>query len=421
MRIQLSRKLNSRVWNILAGTLFTRTALFMSVPYLAIFLTHEKHLSLFLAGCVLSINPLVNVAFSSFGGALADRLPLHRIIAVVPVVWGIVFILFYYADSFPVFLLLNGLNGLCYSIFEPASKKVLSSETLPENRLLVFNLRYAAINLGCFAGPLLSLLFNMKLTLFPYVILGMLYILYGASTIFFFRHAGRITSAAPSRSIRSFKELGAIRKDYVFLLLLAGMSFSFFGYSQLNGTVSQYLAGTSALADGTRIYSIILSANAAIILAAQFAVLRWISRWNPFNVVLASNLLIAASFLFFVLPVSPVMPLLFITVFSLGELLIGARFDTLVDELASDNNKGLYFGCSELVKIGTTFGPVLGSGLLGLYGADSPLPVFGLIGCITAAGAGFIGTARSKHLRRGRQAADCNGNDKDKEAHPEGA
>lgn len=407
MGYQMSRKLNSRVWNILAGTFFTRTALFMSVPYLAIFLTGQKHISIFLAGCVLIINPLVNVVFSGFGGALADRLPLHRIIAVVPIVWGVIFILFYYADSFPAFLLLNGLNGLCYSIFEPASKKVLSAETLPESRLLVFNLRYTAINLGCFLGPLLSLLFNMKLTLFPYIILGSLYILYGVSTQFFFRHGGRIHASVASRSIGSLKNLGIIRKDYVFLLLLAGMSFSFFGYSQLNGTVSQYLSATSALADGARMYSLILSLNAVVILAAQFAILRWISKWNPFNVVLASNLLIAASFLFFVLPVSPVMPLLFITVFSLGELLIGARFDALVDELSPESNKGLYFGCSEFVKIGTTFGPMLGAGLLGLYGAESPVPVFGLIGGITAAGAALIGLAKFRYLRKIRQPADA--------------
>lgn len=402
MNFHMLQSLNSRVWNILAGTLFTRTALFMSVPYLAIFLTGQKGIPLFLAGCVLSINPLVNVVFSGFGGALADRLPLHRIITLVPALWGTVFILFYFADSFPAFLLLNGLNGLCYSVFEPASKKVLSMETPPDHRLLVFNLRYTAINLGCFLGPLLSLLFNMKLTLFPYVILGSLYILYGASTQFFFRQAGRSGVSALPRSVLSLNNLAAIRKDYVFLLLLAGMSFSFFGYSQLNGTVSQYLASTSALEDGARMYSVILSLNAVVILAAQFAVLRLIAKWNPFNVVLTSNLLIAVSFLFFVLPVSPVMPLLFITVFSLGELLIGARFDTLVDELSSDNNKGLYFGCSEFVKIGTTSGPVLGAGLLGLYGVESPVPVFGILGGITAAGAVLIGAARFRHLQKHR-------------------
>lgn len=405
MGILLSRRLNSRVWNILGGTFFTRTALFMSVPYLAIFLTSQKQISIFQAGCVLSINPLVNVIFSGFGGALADRLPLQKIITLVPILWGAVFILFYYADSLQTFLLLNGLNGLCYSIFEPASKKVLSLETLPENRLLVFNLRYTAINLGAFAGPLLSQWFNMKLTLFPYVILGIFYILYGASTRFFFRDSYRINASASSGNRPSLKGITAIRKDRVFLLLLAGMCFSFFGYSQLNGTVSQYLAATAALTDGTRMYSAILSINAVVVLAAQFAVLRWISRWNSFYVVLVSNLLLGTSFLFFVLPLSPIMPLLFIMVFSLGELLIGARFDALVDELSPQNNKGLYFGCSEFVKMGTTFGPMLGAGLLGLYGVESPAPVFGLIGGITAVGAIMIGMASFRHLRRSQHAA----------------
>jgi hypothetical protein len=94
-------------------------------------------------------------------------------------------------------------------------------------------------------------------------------------------------------------------------------------------------------------------------------------------------------------------------VFSLGELLIGARFDALVDELSPESNKGLYFGCSEFVKIGTTFGPMLGAGLLGLYGTESPVPVFGLIGGITAAGAVLIGGARFQHLREIRQPADA--------------
>ncbi len=151
----------------------------MSTPFLAIFLTAQKDISLLHTGFILSINPLINVMFGSFGGRLADKFSLKKIIGGIPLVWGSAFILFYFADSFWHFLLLSGLNGLCYSIFEPASKKVLSAQTTPDNRLLVFNLRYSAINLGAFIGPLLRMLFNMKLTLFPYVILGILYILYG--------------------------------------------------------------------------------------------------------------------------------------------------------------------------------------------------------------------------------------------------
>lgn len=177
------------------------------------------------------------------------------------------------------------------------------------------------------------------------------------------------------------------------------MSFSYFGYSQLNGTISQFLANTSTLADGTRMYSMLLSVNAIVILATQFAVLRRISAWNPFTVVLLSNLLIALSFLFFLFPAAYLPLLLFITVFSLGELLIGARFDALVDELSSAENKGLYFGCSEVVRLGTISGPIVGGGLLGMFGFQAAWPVFGVLSGITIAGACLIGAARLRHRR----------------------
>ncbi|MNW59764.1 hypothetical protein D3C74_377030 [compost metagenome] len=81
----------------------------------------------------------------------------------------------------------------------------------------------------------------------------------------------------------------------------------------------------------------------------------------------------------------------------MGELLIGARFDALVDELAAAEVKGLYFGCSELVKAGTIAGPLAGSRLLDHFGVQAGFPVFALLCAITVTGAGLIGIAKSKH------------------------
>ncbi|MNC31095.1 Major Facilitator Superfamily protein [compost metagenome] len=175
------------------------------------------------------------------------------------------------------------------------------------------------------------------------------------------------------------------------------MSFSFFGYSQLNATVSQYLANTKSLTNGVQLYSTLLSANALIILVAQFVLLRWISRWNPFTVVLVSNLLIGLSFLPFILPPALLPLLAFIVLFSVGELLIGARFDALVDDLATAEVKGLYFGCSELIKVGTIAGPLAGTRLLGHFGVQAGFPVFALLCGITILGAGLIAIAKSRH------------------------
>lgn len=94
------------------------------------------------------------------------------------------------------------------------------------------------------------------------------------------------------------------------------------------------------------------------------------------------------------------LPLLaFIVLFSVGELLIGARFDALVDELARAEVKGLYFGCSELIKAGTIAGPLAGTRMLGHFGVQAGFPVFALLCAITITGAGLIALAKSRHSK----------------------
>ncbi|WP_371916026.1 MFS transporter [Paenibacillus sp. P3E] len=75
----------------------------MSTPFLAIFLTNQKNLSLLDTGYILSINPLINVCFGGFGGFLADKLSLKRIVGYIPIIWGTVFILFYFAAVHVIF------------------------------------------------------------------------------------------------------------------------------------------------------------------------------------------------------------------------------------------------------------------------------------------------------------------------------
>lgn len=404
------KRLNRKTMNILLGTFGTRTALFMSMPYLAIYLAEVRHFSLPMTGCVLGINPLVNVLCSGFGGSMADRLSLKKIIRYVPILWGAVFALFFYADAFWQYLVLNGLNGLCYCLFEPASKKVLSTHTPPQHRLLVFNLRYTAINAGAFAGPLLSIVLHLDRTLFPYVILGGMYVVYGLSTLWFFKDMQE-PAAIPGEAIAEeakkpkslFHAFSVIRKDRVYALLLAGMSFSFFGYAQLNATVAQTLTAGPYFSNGDKLYSTLLMQNAVIILFAQFPLLKLLSRWNSFNVILLSNGLLGFSLFLFGFSSTPLLLLVFILLFSLGELLIGARLDTLVDELATPESKGSYFGCSELIRAGGITGPVVGTWLLGQYGLtpNALHLVYGLLGAVTLMGSGLILLAQ-RGYRKGR-------------------
>ena len=52
--------------------------------------------------------------------------------------------------------------------FEPTSRALLSDLTKPEYRLLVYNLRYGAINVGVAIGPLVGLQIGSAKSTIPF-------------------------------------------------------------------------------------------------------------------------------------------------------------------------------------------------------------------------------------------------------------
>ena len=375
---------------LLAGTLFSRTAMFMSVPFLAIYLSTILSLSPTQVGYIIGVNPLVNVLFSLFAGKLIDQFHVKKFLIAIPIAWGIIFILFAFSNQFSQFLILNALNGLCYVIYEPSCKKGLSQYTSSESKLLIFNLRYAAINIGAILGPLLSIAFGFKYTMKPYVLLGIIYIFIGLVNIF-------LDEDSPSkRIIKDMADSKKVRNRSVifdnhfrqFLLLLAGVMFSYFGYSQFNSTISQYLSRESA--KGIEIYSSLLSLSALAIIILQFPIIRLTKNFQSSLVLGISNLLFGSCLFIIVFSPNYLALIMFTVLYSLGELLLGARFDYAIDQLANDKNRGMFFSCSELIKIGSTMGPIIGGTLISLLGWEQSTLLFGILGSITMIGSFFL-------------------------------
>jgi MFS family permease len=376
-----------QVKTILLGTLFTRIALFMSTPFLAIYLSDVRQFSALEIGYIVGINPLVSVLGSSLGGHLSDKIKLYSLLSYTPIFWGVIFISFYFASSFSTFLLLNALSGLCYVLFEPATKRTLSAFSLPEQRMFIYNLRYAAINLGAFLGPLLGLLFSTTTSLFPYLILGSFYIIYG----FVNRHTMK-EAVIPITVNPTSVEKAANKTTPVvaYLLLLIGITFSYFAYAQFNSTVPQFFASSTLFRSGVTLYSMVLTMNAALILLLQLPVMNYSKKISSFFALQLSNYCFAFSL--FLLPKTNILFVLFLMVFfySLGELFLGVRFDYLIDQLAPSNKKGFYFGLAEMTKLGNSIGPVVGAYLIQLFSIDGYTTIFICLGIITLGGSLFI-------------------------------
>ena len=106
-----------------------------------------KGVSAGMTGAIIGTSALVGVFASFIGGNLSDRFGRNMIIIYYDRL-GLCIHWFFTCRSCFKFLLLNALNGLCRSFFEPTSRALLSDLTKPGYRLLVYNLRYGAINVG---------------------------------------------------------------------------------------------------------------------------------------------------------------------------------------------------------------------------------------------------------------------------------
>ena len=171
-------------WNIIVGTLIARMVFFMSMPFISIYLTQKKGIDPATVGLIIASSFMVRLLSSLWGGTISDYFGTKKILQIIPFVWGIVFIMFAVVDSVPMFFLINCLHGLCQSIFEPASKKALFQSSIEENRKMIYNYRYTAINIGAVAGPYLGYLAGSSSNMTSFIILGFTYFVYGLSLIY---------------------------------------------------------------------------------------------------------------------------------------------------------------------------------------------------------------------------------------------
>lgn len=174
-------------WNIIIGTLFARLASSMSMPFLAIYLTMTKGVSPGMTGIIIAVSALVGVFTSYIGGNLSDQFGRKWIMVGSIIVWTFVFLGFAFADHVAWFFILNALNGICKSFFEPTSRALMSDMTKPENKLMIFNLRYAAINVGVAIGPLIGLQLGSSKSSLPFIITAFVYMIYTISLLIQFK------------------------------------------------------------------------------------------------------------------------------------------------------------------------------------------------------------------------------------------
>lgn len=363
--------------SIIIGTLFARFATSMSIPFLAIYLTTVKGVSAGMTGAIIGTSALVGVFASFIGGNLSDRFGRKTIMMWSILVWIVVFIGFSIADHVLSFFLLNALNGLCRSFFEPTSRALLSDLTKPEYRLLVYNLRYGAINVGVAIGPLVGLQIGSAKSTMPFLVAAGVYILYTIVLALQFKKYQLDEKMMDTvEPVTMENAIRILRKDIVFLVVLVGIILSNSGFSHLTTTVSQYFANSHIFQDGVTLFSYMLTLNAVTVVIIQYPVIKICKRYTPLVSIIIGTLFVSGGLFGFGVVESVWSVVCCTIIFTIGEVLMFSMTDVFIDDIAVPHLKGTYFGAMGFSGIGGVIGPWFGGVLLDHYGYQNGFVVF---------------------------------------------
>jgi MFS family permease len=393
--MQMNLRFHPIAWCVIVGTVLSRGVFYMVYPYLAIYLHRVVGLDAATIGVILGMSSLIGTCSSFFGGVLSDRFGRYPVMILSILLWGLVFIGFANGKAAWMFFLLNACNGLFRYLFETASRALLSDVTPQEESLSVFSARYYAINIGAAIGPLLGAYFGSSNSVTPFYLTALIYALYGCGILFLrlrygsekkvqVRVQGEVKGEVLAKEVVTLKQaFKIIATDRFFRYFLIGNMFVCTAYAHLETTLPQYMGNAPAFADGVKLFSYMMMANALAVLALQIPVTRWAKRFQPITCVKIGGVLFALSVLGFGLFTSIVPLVLSMVLFSVGEILCFVLGDVVIDHHAPVHLRGTYFGASGLQFLGQSAGPWIGGMLLNWLGYQQGPLMFAILMGIT--------------------------------------
>ena len=338
------------VWITLFGVIFTRTASFMAMPFLALYLYNDLNAHPILIGLTIGIAPLVGTFGGFIGGYLNDRFGRKHILITTIFIWGFVFIV------------LNALNGLCRSFFEPGTQALMIDFTPSEQRKRIFSLRYTAINIAGVIGPVLGSFIALKSAQsVPFFVTGAMYLVYAVFLLVVLnRYEMKQIKLHSRMSITViFKTL---LNNRALLFFIAGGMIMGLGYSQIDSTLPQYLQ--MSFENGVKLFAIVITLNASIVIILQLPLSIMSEKWPVMRTIQIGSVLFAFGYLLLGLADSMTGICVAIIVLTIGEILVFPSTSVVIDQIAPQDQKAIYFGAAQFKSIGSFVGPVAGGWLL---------------------------------------------------------
>jgi MFS family permease len=351
-------------WYLWSGMLMNRLGSFV-VPFLSLYLTHERHLTVQRAGLVVSLYGLGNLCSGPVGGVLADRLGRRAMLILGLGASSAAMLHLGLARSpwhVAVGTLLLGVFG---EIYRPAASAIIAEVVPTEDRARAFGLLYWAVNLAfAFAAVLAGTLANVSFTA--------LFLGDAATTLAFaglmWLKIPKVDGSVPTPR-RARASLAAPFGDAVFapLVFLMFLASTLLLQSFVTLPMDMAAHGLSAAR-----YGALLSINGLMIVVLQPSAATLVKGVRRSRILSASGLLIGAGFGLTAFASTSAAYAGAIAVWTLGEIAMAGLGPTMAADLSNDSNRAAYQGVFQLSWGAASFAaPAGGSFILGHFGAPT--------------------------------------------------
>ncbi|MGB8955116.1 MAG: MFS transporter [Tumebacillaceae bacterium] len=389
----LFRSYHPIVWTLLLGTVMANMASSMALPFLAVYLSRTTEMSPLLIGITIGVGPLASTFGGFIGGNLSDRFGRKKVMLAALYTWALVFVGFALSSAVWAFVLLNALNGLCRSFFEPSSQALIADLTPQDRRLKAFGLRYTAINIGATLGPLVGAYLAFVSANLAFFITAIVYLLYALALSYLMAKISFEIDAGKQEKVTFRSAMNVMRRDVPLRYYLLGGILVNLGYSQVSSTLPQHVGMT--IADGVTLYSVLLSFNAIVCVLLQMPLSHWAQKGTLVRAMVTGVSLFALGYLLFAVAWNWPTYILAMLVLTLGEILVFPNTSVFIDQLAENGMRGTYFGAFQFRSIGHFIGPFAGGFVLQTIGGHW---LYGLCAAVVISSALCFAAGQKRYL-----------------------
>ncbi|MFD4377173.1 MFS transporter [Streptomyces sp. NPDC058486] len=368
---------------IQAGSALSAFGLGFTVPYLYVYVAQVRDLGATTAGVVLAVFAMAALVVLPFSGRAIDRRGPVPVLLVASGLAAVGAVGMGLASSVPAAVGAAALLGAGTAVLQPALATMIVWCSEPVGRTRAFALQFFLQNLGLGLGGLIGgllvdvskpdsflLLFSIEAVMFLVL----------AAVVGTVRMAGSpaLQDARPAEGGRGGGIRALLSHKAMVQLCVLGFVLFFACYGQFESGLAAY--GTEAAGIAPSTLGIALAANTAVIVLAQFLVLKFVERRKRTRVIAAVGLIwalawIIAGYAGLGHGSQAMATAAFVStyaLFGLGEAMLSPTVAPLVADLAPESMVGSYNSAFALVKqlalaVGPAVGGPMGAALHGPY------------------------------------------------------